>query len=118
MVNINIFAVSLMGVLILLDLALTFYVLPKNWREVRRSKNEYSPLKWTLLTVTLSMILFSIIPIAYQTTRLDVPTESINIFRALSSSSVTLLVLSFMVGWVSIHALSDILIRRDKKKEE
>lgn len=115
---INVFAASLMGVLILLDIALIFYVLPKNYREVRRKKNDYTALRWVLLSVTLSIILFSIIPIAYQTTRLDVPTESIDIFRGLSSSSWVLMVLSFMVGWVSIHAISDILIRRDKKKEE
>lgn len=114
--NVNGFALALLLVLILLDVVLALYVFPKNLREIRKEKNEYTPLRWIIFNVTMSIMLFSIIPIAYQATRLDIPSEHIDLFRALSSSSWVLLVLSFMVGWVSVHAASDILIRRSKRK--
>lgn len=114
--SINGFALAFLIVLTLLDMALLFYVFPKNLREVRRGRSEYTVLRWVIFNVTLSMILFSVIPIAYQAVRLTEPTPHMDLFRALTSSSWVLLVLSFMVGWVSVHAASDMLIRRARRQ--
>lgn len=84
------------------------FVLPTQWVELNRQWNqrsifngEYWRLALTLILIVLSTVAFSIIPISYQATRLETPSE-LNLQNWSSFFTNTIILLQ-SIGWVLIY---------------
>lgn len=93
---------------------LVFYVIPKQVKEVMRPVNEYTPLRWVLLSISLAFILFSILPTVYTLGRLDEPTQFT--LQNLASLSSSLRTIAFILLYISLYAISDVIGRKNNNR--
>lgn len=89
----------------LCGLAIMFYVIPKQIKEVRRPKNEYTRLRWYLLAIPLIYSLALVLRLPRLLEILDHPHD--NLAAALASLSGTAIVLSFALFVLLIYTYKE-----------
>ena len=106
--EINLFIVYAIVSRVLAIFILMLFVLPIQWVELNRQwkqrtiyNGEYWRLALTLILIVLSTITFSIIPISYQTTRIESSTElNLQNWSALCTNTIILLQ---SLAWLLIY---------------
>lgn len=80
---------------------LLVYVIPKQIKEVRNNRNEYSSLAALLLSMVVVFVTLALAPLSYQTTRIYSPNEFT--FQNIASVLANIGVLALSVGWYLVY---------------
>jgi len=71
-----------------------------------------------MFATTTLVLVFSIVPTTYQLTRLHTAAKTEYTLQDMATFHAGMRTLSLGLGWIAIHIIADILMRRDRRSEK